>query len=206
LLSMLRRRGPPLRGRRGGGHEIRLLSRPDDGAILADVDRELAVVRPPGARFDSDARRGPRRSARPESADIRSPATRNDKEQATTVIDQIRTRHSGAARPATRRGRQAPPRARRARPARQIFARSRPPREQAPIGEQTGFHGGDWEGRPEPSRWSHENVEPGPRRSLSRRRRKCLSASEGRSGRPAIAGMRGQAAHPGSPGHPPTEI
>jgi hypothetical protein len=89
-LSRLRRQGPPSRARRGGGHEMRVLSRPGDGAILADVDGELAVLRPPGARSDSDARHGPRRSARLVSARVRSPATRHDKEQATAVIDQIR--------------------------------------------------------------------------------------------------------------------
>jgi len=89
-LSMLRRRGPPSGGRRGGGHEMRLLARRDDGAILADVDGELAVLRPPSRRADPDAEPAQGRSARAVGRNVRSPATRHHKEQATPVIDQIR--------------------------------------------------------------------------------------------------------------------
>jgi DNA-binding transcriptional ArsR family regulator len=89
-LSMLRRRGPPSRGRRGGGHEMRFLTRRGDGAILADVDGELAVLRAPSRRADPDTKPTRGRSARAVGRDVRSPATRHQKEQATPVIDQIR--------------------------------------------------------------------------------------------------------------------
>jgi DNA-binding transcriptional ArsR family regulator len=89
-LSMLRRRGPPSRGRRGGGREMRLFPRRDDGAILADVDGELAVLRTPSRGADPDAEPARGRSARAVGRHVRSPATRHHKEQVTSVIDQIR--------------------------------------------------------------------------------------------------------------------
>jgi hypothetical protein len=53
---------------------------PDGGAILADVDGGLAVLRPPNTRSDPDAQPAPRRPARPDGVHVRSPATRHHKE------------------------------------------------------------------------------------------------------------------------------